>query len=124
MLNLHIGYHQVRMHPDDMHKMVFRTHRSHFDFLVMPFGLTNALSTFQALMNVVLKPLVQRCILVFFDDILIFSKTWSEHLQHVCSVFLTLQQHGPLLKRSKYLRHVIANNVVAMDIDKVKVVQA
>jgi len=121
------------MHPDDIVKTAFRTHHGHFEFLVMPFGLTNAPSTFQALMNAVLQPFLRRCVLVFFDDILIFSKSWSEHLQHVRSVFLALRQHGLVLKRSKcsfgeqrvqYLGHVIANGVVAMDTDKISAVQA
>jgi len=132
-LDLRSGYHQVRMHPDDVAKTAFRTHHGHFEFLVMPFGLTNAPSTFQALMNAVLQPFLRRCVLVFFDDILIFSKSWSEHLQHVRSVFLALRQHGLVLKRSKcsfgeqrvqYLGHVIANGVVAMDTDKISAVQA
>jgi len=132
-LDLRSGYHQVRMHPDDIAKTAFRTHHGHFEFLVMPFGLTNAPSTFQALMNAVLQPFLRRCVLVFFDDILIFSRTWSEHLQHIRAVFLALREHGLVLKRSKcsfgeqrihYLGHVISDGVVAMDTDKVSAVQA
>jgi hypothetical protein len=132
-LDLRSGYHQVRMHPDDVHKTTFRTHHGHFEFLVMPFGLTNGLSTFQALMNEVLRPFLQRFVLVFFDDILIFSRTHAEHLQHIRAVFLRLRAHGLALKRSKclfceqrihYLGHVIANDSVAMDADKVSAVQA
>jgi len=66
----------------------------------MPFGLINAPSTFQALMNEVLRPFLRRCVLVFFDDILIFSRTETEHLQHVRAVLSTLRQHGLVLKRS------------------------
>jgi hypothetical protein len=131
-LDLRSSYHQVRMHPEDVAKTAFRTHHGHFEFLVMPFGLTNAPSTFQALMNEVLRPFLRICMWVFFDDILIFSRTEIEHLQHVRAVFLALRQHGLVLKRSKcsfgerrihYLSHVIENGAVSMDIDKIKAVQ-
>lgn len=60
----------MRVHPEDVHKMAFRTHHGNFEFLVMPFGLSNAPSTFQAMMNLILKSFLCRCVL-FFDDILI-----------------------------------------------------
>jgi hypothetical protein len=131
-LDLRIGYHQVRMHPDDINKTAFRTHRGHYEFLVMPFGLTNAPSTFQSLMNDVLKPFICKFVLVFFDDILIFSNTWTAHLQHVKQVFQMLHEHKMFLKQSKcsfgkesvaYLGHVIATARVAMDPAKIAAVE-
>jgi hypothetical protein len=100
-LNLHSGYHQVRMHPDDVAKTAFRMHHGHFEFLVMPFGLSNVLVTFQALMNDVLWPFLRRFILVFFDDNLIYSLSWAEHFQHVNIVLDALRAHHLHLKRSK-----------------------
>jgi hypothetical protein len=92
------GYHQVLMHPDDAEKTAFRMHQGLFEFLVMPFGLCNALTTFQAIMNEVLHPLLRWFVLVFFDDILIYSSSWSEHLRHVRLVFEKLQEHKLYLK--------------------------
>jgi hypothetical protein len=87
-IDLRNGYHQVWMHLNDIEKTEFhiRTHQGHFEFTVMPFGLTKAPSTFQSLMNDVMRAFIH-IILVFFDDILIYSSTWAEHLQHVNMVF-------------------------------------
>jgi hypothetical protein len=132
-LDLRSGYHQVRMHPEDVAKTTFCTHHDHFEFLVMAFGLTNAPPTFQALMNGVLQDYLRRFVLVFFDDILIYSSSWSEHLHHVRVVLTMLRQHRLAVKQSKcvfgsqsvaYLGHVISASGVAMDPAKVEAVQA
>ncbi|CAN6212014.1 unnamed protein product [Urochloa humidicola] len=130
-LDMRSGYHQIRVVPEDVQKTAFKTHHGHWEFKVMPFGLTNAPATFQEVMNTILSPLLRKCVLVFVDDILIYSPNLEDHKQHLEQVFNILKANKLLLKKSKctfaqqqleYLGHIISNQGVATDPKKVQAV--
>jgi hypothetical protein len=109
-------YHHIRVREEDIHKTKFICHYGHYEFLVMPFGLNNAPTTFQSCMNHVFNKKMRKFVLVFFDDIMIYKRTWEEHLNHVDEILTIMKEPLHFSKEEKcefglttilYLGHLI-----------------
>lgn len=132
VLDLRAGFNQIRLAPGEEHKTAFQTHWGHFEFAVMSFGLTGAPNTFQGAINTTLRTLLRKCVIVFFDDILIYCSSLADHLNHLRQVLELLARDQWQVKLSKcrfaqqsisYLGHVISAGGVATDPGKVKTIQ-
>lgn len=130
-IDLRSGYHQLRIKEEDIPKTAFRTRYGHYEFIVMPFGLTNAPAAFMDLMNRTFQPYLDQFVVVFIDDILVYSGSQGDHKQHLRVVLDTLRKERLYAKLSKcefwlnsvsFLGHVISNNGVAVDPQKIKAI--
>ena len=131
-LDLKAGYNQVRVEDQDIPKTAINTPFGHFEFTVMGFGLTNAPATFMALMNDVLRPFLRKFVVVFLDDILVFSRSWTEHLTHLDAVLTALKEQSLFcnfikcefaLSSIKFLGHIVSGTSLKPDPEKLTVVQ-
>ena len=130
-IDLRSGYHQLRVHDEDVSKTAFRIRYGHFEFLVMPFGLLNASTAFMDLMNRIFRPYLDQFVIVFIDDILIYSSSGKEHAEHLRIVLHTLQEQWLYAKLSKcqfwlnsvtFLGHIVSAEGVSVDPQKVEVI--
>lgn len=132
-LDLASGYWQIPVKPDDVPKTAFRSRYGHYEFTVMPFGLCNAPATFQRMMNDVFRDCLDKFVLVYLDDVLIFSKTAEEHERHVRQVLELLRKHKLYAKLKKcefgrtsieFLGHVVSGEGISVDQRKIDAVKA
>ncbi|KAJ0537730.1 putative nucleotidyltransferase, Ribonuclease H [Helianthus annuus] len=130
-IDLRSGYHQLRVRDQDVHKTAFRTRYGHYEFQVMPFGLKNAPAVFMDLMNRVFHEYLDQFVIVFIDDILVFSKSRVEHEDHLRTVLGTLRQEKLYTKFSKcdfwleqvaFLGHIVSAEGITMDPSKVEAI--
>ncbi|GJY01542.1 putative reverse transcriptase domain-containing protein [Tanacetum coccineum] len=130
-IDLRSGYHQLRVRDEDIPKTAFITRYGHYEFQVMPFGLTNILAVFMDLMNRVCKPYLDKFVIVFIDDILIYSRNKEEHADHLKIILELLKKEKLYAKISKcdfwisivqFLRHVIDSQGIHIDPTKIEAV--
>ena len=130
-IDLRSGYHQLRVREADISKMAFRSRYGHCEFLAMSFGLIYALAAFMDLMNRVFRPYVDQFVVVFIDNILVYSKNMDDHVKHLRTVLKTLRDHQLYAKFSKYdfwtesvafLGHVVTKEGIQVDPQKIEAV--
>ena len=131
-MDLRPDYHHLKVRQDNVRKSTFRTRPGHYEFTVMPFGLTNAPAVFMKLMNRVFNPYLDKFVLVFIDDVLIYSKKEKEHEEHLRTTLETLRAEKIYAKLSKckfwlnevnFLGHIVTIEGIRVDPTKVEAVQ-
>src|SRR5262249_50245028 len=123
-INLQSGFHLIRVVDEDVHKTAFRTKYGHFEFLVVPFGLCNALATFQAMMNDIFHDMLDQCVIIYMDDLLVYSRSLEEHEKHLHIVLQWMKDHQLRARVHKcqflqpevdYLGYIVGNGQVKVD---------
>ena len=131
-IDLRSGYHQLKVRECDIPKTAFQICYGHFEFLVMSFGLTNAPAAFMDLMNRVFRPYLDMFVIVFIDDILVYSRSEDEHSDHLRTVLQTLRDHKLFAKFSKcefwlrsvaFLGHIISSEGIRVDPQKTEAIR-
>ena len=130
-INLRLSYHQLKIRKEDEPETAFCTRYRHYGFLLLPFGLTNGPAFFMDLMNRVFRPFLDKFIIVFIDDILVYSKTREEHANHLRMVLKTLEEHKLYAKLKKcefwlekvqFLGHIVTKDGISVDLTKVEAI--
>ncbi|CAA0839473.1 Uncharacterized mitochondrial protein AtMg00860, partial [Striga hermonthica] len=131
-IDLRSGYHQLKIREADVAKTAFRTRYGHYEFVVMPFCLSNALAVFMDLMNRVFHPFLDQFVIVFIDDILVYSSSPEQHEEHLRTVLETLRREKLYTKFSKcefwlnrvaFLGHIVTSRGIEVDPSKIEAVR-
>ena len=131
-IDLVSGYHQIPIDEADIRKTAFRTRYGHYEFVVMPFGLTNAPAAFMRLMNSVFQAFLDEFVIIFIDDILVYSKSPEEHEVHLRAVLEKLREQKLYAKLSKcsfwqrkmgFLGHIVSAEGVSVDLEKIETIR-